>query len=104
MDTATKRVNNSRKREPIRCHVSRGAQRREQIDMSKNRMFGETPKRRLIVSVDDATVAAIDKLIKPGAGTYHPAAGNRSEFVRLAVEGELRRWRAKTRNTSRSGK
>ncbi|WP_375171706.1 ribbon-helix-helix domain-containing protein [Marinobacter sp.] len=62
--------------------------------MAKNRMFGDTPKRRLIVSVDDMTIDAIDKLLKPGRNTSHPAAGNRSEFVRMAIKRELKAWTA----------
>ncbi|PFG53111.1 hypothetical protein ATG98_2193 [Marinobacter sp. LV10R520-4] len=42
---------------------------------------------RLIVSVETDTVNAIDALMKSG---YH-CHRNRSEFVRLAVERELRR-------------
>ncbi|WP_018403084.1 ribbon-helix-helix domain-containing protein [Marinobacter gelidimuriae] len=42
---------------------------------------------RLIVSVEAVTVNAIDALMKSG---YH-CHRNRSEFVRLAVERELRR-------------
>ncbi|KII34175.1 hypothetical protein NL64_06830 [Pseudomonas fluorescens] len=52
--------------------------------MSKNRIFKETPKTRLIVSVEIETVAAIDRLIR------YPSA-NRSEFVRLAIEEKLER-------------
>ena len=54
--------------------------------MSKNpRKFREPV--RLIVSVEAKTVNAIDALMKSG---YH-CHRNRSEFVRLAVERELRR-------------
>ena len=42
---------------------------------------------RLIISVEAQTVDAIDALMKSG---YH-CHRNRSEFVRLAVERELRR-------------
>ena len=59
--------------------------------MSKNRMFGHIPKRRLIVSVEDQTVDAIDDLLSRGT-LRHPAAGNRSEFVRVAIEKELAHW------------
>lgn len=55
--------------------------------MSKNRIFKETPKTRLIVSVETSTVGLIDELIFRG----HPAKGNRSEFVRLAIEEKLER-------------
>lgn len=60
-------------------------------EMSKNRMFGLLPKRRLIVSVEDKTVEAIDDLLCRRT-LRHPAAGNRSEFVRVAIEKELARW------------
>jgi hypothetical protein len=54
--------------------------------MSKNpRKFREPV--RLIVSVEAVTVNAIDDLMKAG---YH-CHRNRSEFVRLALERELRR-------------
>jgi metal-responsive CopG/Arc/MetJ family transcriptional regulator len=55
--------------------------------MSKNRIFNETPKTRLIVSMETSTVEKIDELTRRG----HPAKGNRSEFVRLAVEEKLER-------------
>ncbi len=50
--------------------------------MSSNRMFRGRPVRRLIVSVELDTVKAIDQL---------QPRGNRSEFVRLAIEEKLRR-------------
>lgn len=59
--------------------------------MSKNRLFYGLHKRRLIVSVELDTVAAIDALIRYPHGPEHPARGNRSEFVRLAIEEKLRR-------------
>lgn len=55
--------------------------------MSKNRMFREQPKTRLIVSVETDLVEAIDELIR----YEHPAKRNRSEFVRLAIEEKLKR-------------
>lgn len=62
--------------------------------MSKNRLFHGKPKQRLIVSVEDDTVTRVDELIGymslPPA--RHPAQGNRSEFVRLAIEHELALW------------
>ena len=55
--------------------------------MSKNpRKFREPV--RLIVSVEAVTVNAIDDLMKAGSNRGHH---NRSEFVRLAIERELRR-------------
>lgn len=62
--------------------------------MSKNRIFTETPKTRLIVSVETCTVEKIDELIRRG----HPAKGNRSEFVRLAVEEKLEREMVRFQN------
>ena len=59
--------------------------------MSKNRMFDGQPKTRLIVSVTAETVNAIDKLICHPNANVHPAKGNRSEFVRLAIEEKLLR-------------
>ena len=59
--------------------------------MNKNRLFKSQPKIRLIVSVEADTVETIDELIgKPFRGG-HPAKGNRSEFVRLAIEEKLER-------------
>jgi metal-responsive CopG/Arc/MetJ family transcriptional regulator len=52
--------------------------------MSKNRMFNGKAKTRLIVSVGTETVNAIDRLIR------YPF-GNRSEFVRRAIEEKLLR-------------
>lgn len=43
---------------------------------------------RLIVSVEAATVAAVDTLMKSGRHHQHR---NRSEFVRRAIERELAR-------------
>lgn len=57
--------------------------------MSKNRLFAGRAKVRLIVSVEAATVAAIDGLLRQEP--RHPARGNRSEFVRLAIEEKLER-------------
>lgn len=57
--------------------------------VSNNRMFNGKPVRRLIVSVELETVEAVDKHLSNG----YPwrAGGNRSEFVRLAIEERLRR-------------
>lgn len=62
--------------------------------MSTNRLFHGKPKQRLIVSVDNETVARMDELIGYPFGSNHPARGNRSEFVRLAIEAELQRWQS----------
>ncbi|EJM25132.1 hypothetical protein PMI22_00478 [Pseudomonas sp. GM21] len=59
--------------------------------MSKNRMFDGKAKTRLIVSVGAETVNAIDQLIHYPYANDHPAKGNRSEFVRLAIEEKLLR-------------
>ncbi|WP_460054057.1 ribbon-helix-helix domain-containing protein [Pseudomonas sp. S2_D06] len=59
--------------------------------MSKNRLFKNQPKIRLIVSVEGDTVEIIDELIGKPLGGRHPAKGNRSEFVRLAIEEKLER-------------
>ncbi|MGB6212075.1 hypothetical protein [Pseudomonas mandelii] len=59
--------------------------------MSKNRLFKNQPKIRLIVSVEGDTVETIDQLIGKPFGGKHPAKGNRSEFVRLAIEEKLER-------------
>ena len=55
--------------------------------MSKNPRKFRQPV-RLIVSVEAKTVNAIDDLMKAGSNRGHH---NRSEFVRLAIERELRR-------------
>jgi len=60
--------------------------------MSRNRLFRGAPVRRLIVSVELEMVSKVDELIGWRSGQRHPAWGNRSEFVRLAIERELARW------------
>jgi len=54
----------------------------------RNRVFRGTPVRRLIVSVELATVQAIDERLGSRRTYSH---GNRSEFVRQAIEEKLRR-------------
>ncbi|MDF1781942.1 MAG: hypothetical protein P1U67_11650 [Alcanivoracaceae bacterium] len=61
--------------------------------MSKNRMFNGANTQRLIVSIEAETISKVDKLIDRREPKRHPARGNRSEFVRLAIERELTRWR-----------
>lgn len=56
--------------------------------MSENRMFRGKPIRRLIVSVKLSTVEAVDAHLR---GWIAGGSGNRSEFVRLAIEEKLRR-------------
>lgn len=62
--------------------------------MSKNRILKETPKTRLIVSVEASSVELIDGLIR----RRHPTKGNRSEFVRLAIEEKLERDVVRSQN------
>jgi metal-responsive CopG/Arc/MetJ family transcriptional regulator len=52
---------------------------------------------RLIVSVEADTVAAIDAAMKAGGNQGHH---NRSEFLRIAVERELRRCQSDGFRTS----
>jgi metal-responsive CopG/Arc/MetJ family transcriptional regulator len=52
---------------------------------------------RLIVSVEAQTVDAIDAAMKAGGNQGHC---NRSEFIRLAVERELRRCQSDDFQTS----
>lgn len=59
--------------------------------MSKIRRFHGEPVSRLIVSVPMEAVEAIDRLIAYPYGRDHPAHGNRSEFVRLAIREKLNR-------------
>ena len=66
----------------------------EELLMSKNRLFHGNPTRRLIVSVDLDTVSKVDRLIGWQSNKRHPACGNRSEFVRQAIERELARWQS----------
>jgi metal-responsive CopG/Arc/MetJ family transcriptional regulator len=66
--------------------------------MSKNRQFKNQPKIRLIVSVEGDTVETIDELIGYPLGGGHPAKGNRSEFVRQAIEEKLERDMVQSQN------
>ena len=59
--------------------------------MSMARRFHGNPVMRLIVSVPDDLVEQVDSLLKMARG--HPAGGNRSEFVRLAIAEKLARDR-----------
>lgn len=59
--------------------------------MSKNRQFNGAPTIRLIVSVEQTTVTAVDALINYPWGNDHPVRGNRAEFVRLAIQEKLER-------------
>jgi len=57
--------------------------------MSMARRFHGKPVTRLIVSVPDDVVVAVDRLLK--LSRNHPAKGNRAEFVRIAVAEKLAR-------------
>ncbi|WP_283147599.1 hypothetical protein [Silvimonas soli] len=59
--------------------------------MSKLRRFNGQAVTRLIVSVPLDTLMQIDALIGYPYGGKHPAKGNRSEFVRLALLEKLER-------------
>ena len=61
------------------------------LSMNKLRRFHGEPFSRLIVSVPMEAVEAIDRLIAYPYGKGHPAQGNRSEFVRLAIREKLNR-------------
>ena len=63
--------------------------------MSKNPRRFVRPE-RLIVSVEQEVVESIDRLMESG----HHRHRNRSEFVRLAVERELRRCQSDDFRTS----
>lgn len=58
-----------------------------------NRYFNGVETIRLIVTVDAATVALVDEHLscRQLNGMPHPAAGNRAEFVRLAISEKLER-------------
>lgn len=56
--------------------------------MSKNRMFRGKPVRRLIVSIEQSTIETVDNHLNKGSCWR---SGNRSEFVRLAIEEKLKR-------------
>lgn len=67
--------------------------------MSKYRQFHGEPFSSLIVKVSNEVIEAVDQLTNGPAlgGSRHPARGNRSEFVRLAIEEKLARdQRART--------
>ena len=66
--------------------------------MPKRRNFEGEPVTRLIVSVPLSMVEQIDQLTRckyprPNRYNRHPAFGNRSEFVRLAIAEKLERDR-----------
>lgn len=56
--------------------------------MSKNRMFRGKPTERLIIRIERETVDKIDEYLRDGRSWI---SGNRSEFVRLAIENFLKR-------------
>lgn len=58
--------------------------------MKRKHRFGHAAKTRLIISIEERTVEQVDQLIR-SRGAHHPARGNRSEFVRLAIEEKMQR-------------
>jgi metal-responsive CopG/Arc/MetJ family transcriptional regulator len=64
--------------------------------MSRNPRRLRKPE-RLIVSVESATVAAVDRVMAQGSHHKHR---NRSEFVRRAIERELVRCQSDDLETS----
>ena len=66
--------------------------------MPKRRKFEGEPVTRLIVSVPVSVVGEIERVSgskypRPNRYNRHPAFGNRSEFVRLAIVEKLERDR-----------
>lgn len=64
--------------------------------MPKRRKFNGEPVTRLIVSVPVSVVGEIERVSgskypRPNRYNRHPAFGNRSEFVRLAIVEKLER-------------
>ena len=64
--------------------------------MQKRRKFGSESVTLLIVSVPVSVVGEIDRVTRckyprPNRYNRHPAFGNRSEFVRLAIVEKLER-------------
>jgi metal-responsive CopG/Arc/MetJ family transcriptional regulator len=64
--------------------------------MQKRRKFGSESVTRLIVSVPVSVVGEIERVSgskypRPNRYNRHPAFGNRSEFVRLAIVEKLER-------------
>lgn len=55
--------------------------------MSTNRMFRGKPTEKLIIRIERATIEAIDAATRHRPGL---PPGNRSEFVRQAIEARLR--------------
>lgn len=55
--------------------------------MNKNRMFNGQPTDRLIIRIERDTIEAIDNATRRRPGF---PAGNRSEFIRKAIEARLR--------------
>lgn len=56
----------------------------------RNRRFGDDPKTRLVISIEELTVAQLDQLIRT-RGEGLQIQGNRSEFVRQAIEEKMQR-------------
>ena len=55
--------------------------------MSKNRMFRGKPTGKLIIRIERETIEAIDDTTRRRPGL---PPGNRSEFIRQAIEDKLR--------------
>lgn len=55
-----------------------------------NRRFGGAPKIRMIVCIEKHTVERLDQFVE-AIGERLPGQGNRSEFVRQAIEEKMQR-------------
>ncbi|EZH79568.1 toxin-antitoxin system protein [Ectopseudomonas composti] len=55
-----------------------------------NRRFGGAPKTRMIVCIEKHTIEKLDQFVE-AIGERRPGQGNRSEFVRQAIEEKMQR-------------
>lgn len=55
-----------------------------------NRRFGNAPTIRMIVSIEKHTIEKLDQFVE-AIGERRPGQGNRSEFVRQAIEEKMQR-------------
>ncbi|MGF0337508.1 hypothetical protein [Ectopseudomonas toyotomiensis] len=55
-----------------------------------NRNFGGTPKIRMIVCIEKHTIEKLDQFVD-AISERRPCQGNRSEFVRQAIEEKMQR-------------
>jgi metal-responsive CopG/Arc/MetJ family transcriptional regulator len=55
-----------------------------------NRRFGGVPKTRMIVCIEKHTIERVDQFVE-AIGERRPGQGNRSEFVRQAIEEKMQR-------------